>query len=92
MKELIENVLQWGIEKGITGPTGKGTILGQADKMIEEANETDFPTRVGMARTVSEPLTSGGMMTQKRNHKSKKYYTENEYSTNNQRQASSTID
>lgn len=40
MKELIENVLQWGIEKGITGPNGKGTILGQADKMIEEANET----------------------------------------------------
>jgi NTP pyrophosphatase (non-canonical NTP hydrolase) len=40
MNTLIEQVLQWGIDKGITGPGGKGTTLGQADKMIEEAGET----------------------------------------------------
>lgn len=40
MNELIQNVLQWGIDKNITGPDGKGTREGQADKMLEEANET----------------------------------------------------
>lgn len=40
MNTLIENVLQWGKDKGITGPNGKGTIEGQSDKMLEEANET----------------------------------------------------
>jgi len=40
MNELIENVLQWGIDKGITGANGKGTCYGQADKVLEEANET----------------------------------------------------
>lgn len=40
MNELIQNVLQWGVNKGITGPDGKGTRYGQADKMLEEADET----------------------------------------------------
>jgi phosphoribosyl-ATP pyrophosphohydrolase len=40
MNELIENVLQWGIDKGITGANGKGTRYGQADKVLEEAKET----------------------------------------------------
>ena len=40
MNELIQNVLQWGIDKNITGTNGKGTRYGQADKMLEEANET----------------------------------------------------
>lgn len=40
MNELIEKVLQWGIDKGITGPHGKGTPRAQANKMLEECNET----------------------------------------------------
>lgn len=40
MNELIQNVLQWGVNKGITGPNGKGTRHAQADKMLEEAEET----------------------------------------------------
>ena len=40
MKELIENVLQWGIDKNIIGENGKGTRYGQADKVLEEAKET----------------------------------------------------
>lgn len=38
--ELIANVLQWAKDKGITGPDGKGTILGQLQKTLEEINET----------------------------------------------------
>lgn len=37
---LVELVKQWGVEKGITGPNGKGTLSAQADKMMEEAQET----------------------------------------------------
>jgi phosphoribosyl-ATP pyrophosphohydrolase len=40
MNELIQNVLQWGIDKNIIGANGKGTRYGQADKMLEEARET----------------------------------------------------
>lgn len=40
MNQLIENVLQWGKDKGITGPNGKGTRDGQVEKMMEEAEET----------------------------------------------------
>lgn len=40
MNDLIQNVLQWGIDKNITGANGKGTRYGQADKMLEEAKET----------------------------------------------------
>jgi len=40
MNELIQNVLQWGIDKNIIGHGGKGTRYGQADKMMEEAEET----------------------------------------------------
>lgn len=40
MNELIQNVLQWGIDKNIIGANGKGTRQGQADKMLEEAEET----------------------------------------------------
>lgn len=40
MNTLIENVLQWGKDKGITGPNGRGTTIGQVNKMLEEANET----------------------------------------------------
>lgn len=40
MNELIDKVLQWGVSRGITGPTGRGTPTAQADKMMEEAHET----------------------------------------------------
>ena len=40
MNELINKVLQWGLDKGITGPNGKATPITQAKKMREEALET----------------------------------------------------
>lgn len=45
MKTLIAKVLQWGIDKGITGPNGKGTRLAQALKMLEESEETATAVR-----------------------------------------------
>jgi NTP pyrophosphatase (non-canonical NTP hydrolase) len=36
MNILIEDIRKWGIEKGITGPDGKGTVSGQIDKLREE--------------------------------------------------------
>jgi NTP pyrophosphatase (non-canonical NTP hydrolase) len=40
MQELIEAVKQWGRDKGITGPNGRGTLLGQLAKTQEELTET----------------------------------------------------
>jgi NTP pyrophosphatase (non-canonical NTP hydrolase) len=40
MNELVELVKQWGLEKGITGPNGKATILSQLSKTQEELTET----------------------------------------------------
>jgi len=40
MNELIEKVKQWGLEKRITGPNGKGTLLRQLSKTQEELTET----------------------------------------------------
>jgi len=40
LQELIDNVRAWGIAKGITGPDGKGTLLGQLAKTQEELTET----------------------------------------------------
>ena len=45
MKNLIDRVLQWGVDKGITGPNGKGTPMAQARKMLEEAEETALAVR-----------------------------------------------
>jgi NTP pyrophosphatase (non-canonical NTP hydrolase) len=42
MNELIQNVLQWGIDKNIIGANGKGTRQAQVDKMLEEAEETHY--------------------------------------------------
>lgn len=39
LSELVGKVLQWGIDKGITGPNGKGTLMAQAEKLVEEARE-----------------------------------------------------
>jgi hypothetical protein len=40
IEELIENVRAWGVARNITGPTGKGTLLGQLAKTQEELTET----------------------------------------------------
>jgi NTP pyrophosphatase (non-canonical NTP hydrolase) len=47
MNKLIEKVLAWGVEKGITGPNGKGTKIAQAAKVLEEARETYNAVQVG---------------------------------------------
>lgn len=39
-QELIDAVRQWGIDKGITGPNGRGTLLAQLSKTHEELTET----------------------------------------------------
>lgn len=41
-QELIDAVKQWGIDKGITGPRGRGTLLRQLEKTQEELNETKY--------------------------------------------------
>lgn len=40
MNQLIEKVLEWSEEKGITGPNGKGTKIAQTCKFLEEVTET----------------------------------------------------
>ena len=40
IEELIEAVRAWGIARNITGPNGKGTLLGQLSKTQEELTET----------------------------------------------------
>ena len=40
MNELIEKVKSWGLDRGITGPNGKGTLLAQLSKTQEELTET----------------------------------------------------
>ena len=40
MNELIEQIKQWGTDRGITGPRGQGTLLGQLSKTQEELTET----------------------------------------------------
>jgi NTP pyrophosphatase (non-canonical NTP hydrolase) len=56
MNELIQNVLQWGIDKNITGANGKGTRYGQADKMLEEANETHMAVNTNDLRDVKDGI------------------------------------
>lgn len=40
LETVVRQIEQWGIDKGIIGPDGKGTIKKQADKMLEECHET----------------------------------------------------
>lgn len=39
-EKMIDNVRQWGVDKGITGLTGKATLLSQLEKTQEELIET----------------------------------------------------
>jgi|TARA_R110000803_G_C11810971_1_gene300650 phosphoribosyl-ATP pyrophosphohydrolase len=41
MKKLIESVLLWGAEKGLTGENGTATASAQMDKLNEEFLELD---------------------------------------------------
>ena len=36
---LVAQVRQWGVDKGLTGPTGKATVEGQMTKLSEEFAE-----------------------------------------------------
>ena len=56
MNELIGNVLQWGVDKGIIGANGKGTCYGQADKVLEEANETHMAVHTHDLRDVKDGI------------------------------------
>lgn len=56
MNELIQNVLRWGIDKNIIGENGKGTRYGQADKMLEEANETHMAVNTHDLREVKDGI------------------------------------
>ena len=38
-KDLVDKSTQWGVDRGITGPEGKGTYTGQFAKFLEEAGE-----------------------------------------------------
>ncbi len=40
IQETIDNVRAWGVAKGISGPNGNGTLLGQLAKTQEELTET----------------------------------------------------
>ena len=40
LQETIEAVRAWGVARNITGPNGKGTLLGQLSKTQEELTET----------------------------------------------------
>jgi hypothetical protein len=40
LQETVEAVRQWGLDRNITGPNGKGTLLGQLSKTAEELTET----------------------------------------------------
>jgi NTP pyrophosphatase (non-canonical NTP hydrolase) len=40
LQQLIDAVRQWGEDKGISGPNGRGTLLGQLSKTAEELTET----------------------------------------------------
>ena len=40
LQETIDAVRQWGLDRNITGPKGKGTLLGQLEKTQEELTET----------------------------------------------------
>ena len=50
--QLIDAVREWGESKGITGPDGKGTLLGQLSKTQEELTETrDAAVRAQVVKT-----------------------------------------
>jgi NTP pyrophosphatase (non-canonical NTP hydrolase) len=60
LQETIDAVREWGIAKGITGPDGKGTLLGQLEKTQEELDETRAAARLVLS---AESFESHSMAT-----------------------------
>jgi hypothetical protein len=59
MSQLIEQIKAWGIAKGITGPNGKGTLLGQLSKTSEELTETrDAAVRIDAFEQITGQASS----------------------------------
>ena len=56
MNKLIQNVLQWGADKNIIGTNGRGTRYGQADKVLEEAQETHMAVHTHDIREVKDGI------------------------------------
>jgi len=59
IQELIDNVRQWGIDKGITGPNGKGTLLAQLSKTQEELTETRDAAVMHKAHPMFDEIADG---------------------------------
>ena len=56
IQQTIDAVRQWGINKGITGPDGKATILTQLSKTQEKLTETrDAAVLLGYGESNSDP-------------------------------------
>jgi NTP pyrophosphatase (non-canonical NTP hydrolase) len=62
IQETIDAVRQWGLQRNITGPNGKGTLLGQLSKTAEELTETRdaavFLQGLGERRFLEDPEIS----------------------------------
>ena len=57
---LIQDVKAWGESKGITGPNGRGTLLGQLSKTQEELTETrDAAVLLGRGHLTHGELQDG---------------------------------
>jgi hypothetical protein len=56
ISETISNVRQWGLDKGITGAGGSGTLLGQLTKTQEELTETRDAAVILINTTCDWPL------------------------------------
>ncbi len=62
-QQLFDAVRRWGQDKGITGPDGRGTLLGQLSKTQEELTETrDEAVRLNMLAAIADPLATAEYM------------------------------
>jgi len=59
LEPLVELVKEWGREKGITGPNGKGTLMAQAAKMMEEAQEAFDGAQILCSDGTKHEITDG---------------------------------
>ena len=60
LQETIDAVRAWGLDRQITGPQGKGTLLGQLEKTQEELDETRAAARLVLS---AESFESRSMAT-----------------------------
>jgi NTP pyrophosphatase (non-canonical NTP hydrolase) len=47
MSMIHDAIRQWGVDKGLTGPNGKATVVGQLIKLGEEYEELDEAIKAG---------------------------------------------